>query len=237
MITILVGANKTKFAVHESVLKPNCDYFQRALDGHWQESKNKEFVLDEENETVFEFYVHYLYHHLCQSDAKLNVDYNNEHTESFLIEAYILGDRRGCDPFENAAMNTLSTHWDYNQTLPSMSACNVIFTQTAADDKMRRLIAERWFWESNLEWLEADKIELDQTVNADFAIAVLKIMASCTKPRMNLGEMSACPYRSGLCSDYHSHKEGESCEKKEEEEEDDDGKSICVVFVYCTEGQ
>ena len=167
-------------------------------------------MLEEENEDVFESFVHHLYH----SGAELDVDYDNEDTESFLIEAHIFGDRRGCNSFRNAAVNALAMLLrSERKTLPSMSTCDLIFTQTTEHAGLRYLVADKWCWEGNEDFTR--KVNTNEAVNADFAIAVFRAMTRCNKSRLQPENSlqtafmkSAAPFKPiWLCELYHNHNE------------------------------
>ena len=60
--TVEVGATKTKFVVHESLLVYHSEFFRAALKGRFAEAETKTVTLEDEDEAVFELFVFWLYH-------------------------------------------------------------------------------------------------------------------------------------------------------------------------------
>lgn len=146
------------------------------MNGPWKESKSKLFEFPEENDAVFEVFVHHIYH----SGAKIiDLECPTTHSESFLVEAYLFGDRRDCVTFRNNAIDALSELWSLETTgdesvmnLPSMRTCDTIFRQTATGSKIRQLVVDKWCWEGNWAAFEKGRIASKDVVNQDFATVV-----------------------------------------------------------------
>lgn len=134
VINILVDPRAQLFVVHERLLKQASHYFQAALDGDWAEAKTKEFRLREENADAFRLFVYYLYHN--------QISYTrHDDAELFLVEAYLLGERRQAVKFKNAVIDALSNFWrNDDMRLPSLKAIMLCYNESLPDSRLRRFI-------------------------------------------------------------------------------------------------
>lgn len=180
MITLIVGPNKTVFYVHESKLSSKAEYFKVALAGNWQEANNGVFTLQEENGSVFNLFVHWLYH-----DVILPISFEPD-AEILLIEAYFLGDRRGSEEFKNCVLNRLRIVWNMSAVgvsiLPSSEAISLAFSEETQSPNLRKLIADKHAWEGEHDTLlqqATDDLVHPGFVSAVF-IAFLKRVSTVT---------------------------------------------------------
>lgn len=60
--TILVGPDKKRFIVHETVLVHHSEYFRAALTSGFSEAKDKTITIEDACAETFEFFVHWLYY-------------------------------------------------------------------------------------------------------------------------------------------------------------------------------
>lgn len=89
IVTVIVGSARKEFSVPEGLLRSASDYFSNALSGQWREANTKTFELPKEHPAVFQLFVHHLYH------AVIKVNRGAIDTCSFLIEAWLFGERHG----------------------------------------------------------------------------------------------------------------------------------------------
>lgn len=68
--TIIIGKEEKKFVVHEHLLTHYSDFFRAALTGDFKEAEDKIVRLEEEDPTVFEFFVHWLYYQRFPDGSK-----------------------------------------------------------------------------------------------------------------------------------------------------------------------
>ena len=140
-ITVITGPAKQKFLIHEGLAKANSEYFKVALDGGWLEAKNSTFELPDENETIFAGFVNFIYNKVVGLTAE-------EDKEMYLVESYLLGERRGCVTYRNAVISALKTVWTAGK-LPTLDAIMLAFRESMEHSKLRRLIVDKCAWEGS----------------------------------------------------------------------------------------
>lgn len=165
MITIIVGPNRTVFNVPESKLRSKAEYFKVALAGNWKEAKDGAFTLKEENASVFGLLVNWLYYDRIDHVSP------TPDTEIFLIEAYLLGDRRGSEGFRNDVLDSLKTVWMC--VLPSSKAILLAFSEETHAPNLRKLVADKHAWEGKHDTLlQQATAGLDGVVHPGCTLAV-----------------------------------------------------------------
>ena len=60
-VTVIVGPEKRKFSVHETLLRSNSAFFEAALKKDWKEGMHRTVTLPEEDADTFYIYVQWLY--------------------------------------------------------------------------------------------------------------------------------------------------------------------------------
>lgn len=147
MVTILAGADKIAFVVHETLLKSKSEYFRKALDGNWQESVDKTFELKDEKPTVVGLFVDWLY--------TKNIDIVREaETDSFLVEAYQFAERRGALECQNAIIDKLDEIMDATW-YPSMDLVSVVYSEALPMSKLCQYFVDKWVWDGPHQCPEA----------------------------------------------------------------------------------
>jgi len=170
VITLIVSPNENVFNVHESKLSSKAEYFKVALAGNWQEANNGVFILQEENASVFNLFVHWLYY-----DVILPISFDPD-AEDLLIEAYSLGDRRGSEEFKNCVLSRLQIVWTRSAigvgVLPSSKAILLAFSEETQSPNLRKLIADKHAWEGKHDTLLQQATATDDLVHPGFVLAV-----------------------------------------------------------------
>lgn len=169
--------------------------------------KTREFELAEENPAVFGLFVHHLYH----EDDMIDFDKESDDAEIFLIEAYLLGERRDAPAFTNAVLDALRTFWGDSQTLPSPDSITLCYNESPSQPPIRRFIVDKWVYEGDVDDLD----ESVEAVHPEFAFDFFKATLNL---RSRPG--SASPYVNQFCKAYHvpvdcDHRAGCKCDKTE----------------------
>ncbi|OQE22667.1 hypothetical protein PENFLA_c012G04784 [Penicillium flavigenum] len=103
-VTITVGATKSPFHIHKSLICTSSLFFQKAMSGPWKESKEQTLELPEDNPQAFALYSHWLYF------GKFPViDEGNNHSKEYydLVNAYVLGGKLLDVKFQNSAIDAI----------------------------------------------------------------------------------------------------------------------------------
>jgi len=124
----------------ENLAKTHSEYFKVALDGAWAEAKSGTFELPEENPAVFGYFVDYMY------NKKLRSGDLTEDTELFLIESYLLAERRGSVDYRNTIMDALKSIW-IDGKCPTLETILLVFNDSLDRSKLRRFIVDRCAWD------------------------------------------------------------------------------------------
>lgn len=125
-------------------------------------------MLPEENASVFALFVHYLY----KQGIKINAAELADDPEAFLVEAFLLGERRGSPAFKNAVVDALREFW-VEGCLPSLSTCLLSFAETTKRSKLRRFVADKWIWEGSSKFVNEQAVS-NESVPPEFALEVFK---------------------------------------------------------------
>lgn len=184
-VVILVGPERQRFTVHKAVLVSECEYFRSALDGQWQEAISGTFALPDENASVFRFFVHWLYGRLL--DYRLSND-----SFLFLIEAYLLAERRGARKFQNAVISEINKQWP-SENCSLFRILNITFSETPAHSALRKLFIDRFAWGGGLSTLQVDELA-QKAVHPDFAIGIYAGILARVRPGWHLLGFLQCDY-------------------------------------------
>jgi len=141
-IRVVVGSSKEEFTIHEHLAKSKSKYFSTALSGPWQETQQRTFELAEQNVSVFTSFVNYLY----SEGVKFDVAAPAEAIEIFLIECYLLGERRSCASYRRAVLLALSTIFG-RTNFPSINAMMLAFIESREKSTLRRYIVDLCVWD------------------------------------------------------------------------------------------
>jgi len=153
--------------------------------------------LDEENASVFAGFVHYLY----TKQLRCNERASDAEKEMYLVESYLLGERRGSVGYRNAIMSVLKNVWKLG-TNPSLDAIMLAFDESMPHSKLRRLIVDKCAWEGSAEALTIQVTERDAMIpgfGLELSLALLKRINSAVPSPPD----QSCPSNSG--SDRNGH--------------------------------
>lgn len=228
LLTVIVGKEKQHFVFHEHVVQHEAQYFRTALSGTWQESVTRSFDLSEETVGVFTLFAHWLY--FKKLDFTTEID-----TDDFLVQAYLLGDRRGAPNFQNAIVDALHERWDASQKI-APKLITTIFQETTSSSRLRRLVADRWAWSAK-PGERKSIITKGEAIHHEFVIALgqaflarlddydqdVSKLYRCSKCAhreyitFSKGDVSGLagrhkvPWLTDFCASYHEHTAGQRC--------------------------
>jgi len=108
-------------------------------------------------------YVDWLYYQRIEYASSTDADV-------FLVEAYLVGDRRGSPKFKNAVMDVLKLLW-LNERLPTTDAIMLAFSEETQSAHLRNLIVDKHAWEGKHEALLEQATKHNNDVHPNFALA------------------------------------------------------------------
>lgn len=211
---MLVGPTKQRFVILENLARFHSEYFEAALKSDFQEAHSNTFELPEDNASVFAGYVHYLY----TKQLRCNDSASDKEKEMYLVESYLLGERRGTVGYRNAIMSALSIVWKLG-TNPTLDAIMLAFDESMQHSKLRRLIVDKCAWEGSADLLTVQVTERDATIpgfGLELSLALLKRMNSaipsqpnplCPRHRANGSSSHVCH-----CGGYFTAKLNQKCD-------------------------
>lgn len=196
-ITVIVGPTKQRFVIHENLVRYYSEYFDAALKSDFKEASSNTFELIEDNASVFAGFVHYLY----TKQLKCNEAASIKEKEMFLVESYLLGERRGSVGYRNAVISALKNVWKLS-TGPTLGSIILAFNESIQHSKLRQLIVDKCAWEGSAEGLKVEIMDRDAMLpgfGLELSLALLKRINSAVSLPLD----SVCPSRRQFTMNHH----------------------------------
>lgn len=182
-LTLVIGPDAQQFTVHADRLTKISEYFRIALQGEWKEAQDDTFTLAEENASVFGLFIEWLY------DPHLKYTRTDD-SFRFLVEAYLLGERRGVGAFRNLIISEINKCWPKN-AFSCMAIYNLVFTETTEESKLRHLIIDHVVWEGRLEDLQAGA-KKGEAMHPELAMALYAGLLGRVRPGFQSPRYEPC---------------------------------------------
>ncbi|KAK3715690.1 hypothetical protein LTR37_006915 [Vermiconidia calcicola] len=165
-VTVLIGKDEKKFALHKSLICKSSIFFWAAYSGVWKESKEATVRLPETETQSFTTYVGWLYTErvdlLEEPEQKLPwTDKKGETLPHRLpltrraIDCFALGDMLQDVNFRNAVITELMCICKMGDTIPSLRSITCMWEVIPQNSKMVELIAEYWAAECSTKEFDA----------------------------------------------------------------------------------
>ncbi|KAJ4378440.1 hypothetical protein N0V86_006143 [Didymella sp. IMI 355093] len=210
-VTVLVGPEKKPFVVHRDLLIYHSDFFRAALTSNFEEAKNKNVTLPDDEPTIFEFFVHWLYHkELPTTDnapTELLKDWETDDCADSLkvdniIYLYVLGDKRGVANLKLATLAGLFQElslYRENSFLPNPSIIGYAYENLPVEHPLLRYLVDAHCYHVRSDyWLRTDVLPYP-------LIFLMNLMSRYAQFIQR--ELSAWDdHELDLC-DYHDHKD------------------------------
>lgn len=133
----------------KDLLAYHSTFFAGALNGSFLEADSKTIKLQDEDPSVFEFFIQWLYTgkeyftDLCLSlEARDTADVR--YTSSILVRAWVLADKLGCLALRDSVMICL-VNLHYQTIKIQTSVIRIAYNNTTVDSKLRKWIVDQ-FW-------------------------------------------------------------------------------------------
>ncbi|KAK4495741.1 hypothetical protein PRZ48_013009 [Zasmidium cellare] len=145
-VTLRVGESGDMLTTHESLLKQSSLFFRAALDKKWKEGSTLDIALPEDEVDIVAGYLHWLYSggNLVPDNTK--DDYRAQY--SWLVKAYILGDKIQDDAFCDSVLLELAGAMDKirggngSRHYPDGDVLHLVYTRTPQDSALRKMIVD-----------------------------------------------------------------------------------------------
>lgn len=154
-VNIEVGEMRESFIVHENLIRSS-SFFDKAMSGEWKESSQRTIQLPDDEPGIIKLYIHWLY---CGTLPVIcGKPYGKEYT--FLVKAYILGDKLLDTKFQNAAINAIversvTPYKDGIWYYPCGSLMTYVYDNSNESDRIRDLFVDLYAMYGKSTWLNS----------------------------------------------------------------------------------
>ena len=156
-VTLLVGEAKAVFNVHEAVLFEASPVFKAAFASKFREGPERIMVLPEDDKTVFELFVGWLYnrrYHISAFDGY--EEYLPEDFDNILmlpIQLFMLADKYQVPDLKSLVLGQmfkfLSLDTDYG---PSLYVVAYAYEHTSPNAAIRKILTDYLVWSHDFHW-------------------------------------------------------------------------------------
>ncbi|KAF1984040.1 hypothetical protein K402DRAFT_465431 [Aulographum hederae CBS 113979] len=242
-LEILVGASRTAFYIHESLICGSSEFFKNAMNRDWKESQERSVPLPDDDVEIFDLYSKWLYtgtityvadeasikEAIAEQDLKdfkspSKLDEIEDKVSAIYVQlakAIVMGEKLQDVKFKDAITDTI-TDCISNFTLPSMPGfhfnpgyefVNIIYAGTMESAPIRRLLVEIWVNQASKTWLLPSSTASEKLPN-DF---YYDLSAGLLEGRVVLfKDETAFRKRKQTCC-WHSHGAEAPCSKRQKE--------------------
>ncbi|KAI4655937.1 hypothetical protein J4E93_000653 [Alternaria ventricosa] len=152
-ITIIVGEDpdQRQFLIHKTYICERSEFFRRAMNGNWTESKERIVRLPEDDPAAFEVYINLVYTGLLltkNTDEKRTEDTIGDELDK-LCKLYVLGEKLQDKAAKNSALQALLVVSQEQDTegrmyVPRNNAVYDMYHGTCSGSLGRRLVVDIW---------------------------------------------------------------------------------------------
>ncbi|KAF2803316.1 uncharacterized protein BDZ99DRAFT_453580 [Mytilinidion resinicola] len=154
-VDICVGKEDYRefFSVHDTLLASRSEFFTRAMNGRWKESKERLINLPEDSPAVFSLYMHHLYtSKLATAPNEGTPDSGSEHYT--LAQLYVFAEKIQDSKCKNDIVDAMVAHTFEGPRLrwPGTRTINTIYRGTAGPCTARRFLVDIHAVERGSAW-------------------------------------------------------------------------------------
>lgn len=197
IIVFNVGGTPTKkFSIHESIISPRSEFVRLSLKDGWKEGVERVIMLPDDDPDVFALYQHWLYNGaLRTSGSEIGIKFEYEY--EFLVKAYIFGDKMIDVDFKDSMIDVILEKLRVLECF-DLRLTNLVYENTTAQSKLRRLWLDVYFHAGKAEWL--DETFVGASISCEF---IMEFSRFQMRLRTELAERNM----GGDCH-YHEHGPG-----------------------------
>ncbi|CAF9928222.1 hypothetical protein IMSHALPRED_007410 [Imshaugia aleurites] len=139
MVDVFVGTEPKKFHLHRDLLCDRSEYFEACFGSEFEEAREKELHLPEDNVAGFELFVEWLYGSTLRS-------IENEDALISHIALHVLASKFCLEHLQNEAMDLIIRFYRVNPRLVEAQSLIYIYENTSEGDFLRRFSVRLVAW-------------------------------------------------------------------------------------------
>lgn len=200
-MTLLVGKEEQKFAVHKEILRAHSPFFRSAVQQNWKEGQEGIIRLPDDDPEVLELYEEWLYEGKIFSQDEQQVEDSDE--SDLLIKAFVFGEKIQDGRFRDAAIDCLiaclnSKDENRYKWFPTEQGIDMVYEGTPPGSPLRRLMVDMHVYYGEESWFDGE-------TNTEFLVELARDLLN-VRQELDLNE-PAC----GTSCSYHHHSHDKYC--------------------------
>lgn len=181
-VTLLVGEAKTAFQVHEAVLFEVSSFFKAAFTSKFRESSERTMALPEDDESVFDDFVDWLYH------RRYDMPKTSQGADDFQrhVQLFVLADKYGVAGLKSLTLNNIFNLLKSSFKPASPDTVAHAYGHTFQNAAIRKLLVDNmvWYWEPSW-YQEAESqtwLQAHPDISTDLIARFAKYVGSSENP-------------------------------------------------------
>lgn len=179
-VTLIVGENKKPFYVHLNTLCDASPFFKAAFTGGFKESFEKTMQLPEDEESIFELFVDWLYYRrytMLPEEDDDDEDDDNRFMQAFRL--FVLAEKYGVSKLKSLVIETLFAAERESENIrgPGTASIAYAYEHTTQESVLRKLLADAHVWNLKLNWYKRPQVQAFLRKQPDFATDVILSLA------------------------------------------------------------
>lgn len=183
-VTLIVGENKKPFQVHLDLLCEASPIFKAAFSGNFKESSEKTMQLPADDESIFELFVDWLYYQRYEMIPEVEGD-EYEASGVFLqaFKLFVIADKYEVIKLKSRVIETLFVAGKVSKWGLTLSSLDYAYEHTTQGSGLRKLLADSFAWNIDLEWYERPRIQGFLRQRPDLAADIIASFVKYLKRR------------------------------------------------------
>ena len=204
-VTLIVGENKKPFYVHLNALCDASLFFKAAFTGGFKERFEKTMQLPEDEESIFELFVDWLYYRRYSMLPEKEDD-DDEDNSRFMqaFQLFVLAEKYGVCELKNLVIERLFTEGRDCKRAPNDASVAYAYRHTTQGSGLRKLLADWSAWEVNLAYYQNPGTQAFMRQHPDLATDVIVSFAKHLKKRATYS-----PFQGVMPEGYKDQKAGQ----------------------------
>ena len=190
VVTLLIGESDTPFYVHLNLLCDASHFFKAAFMGDFKESSEKTMRLPEDDESILELFVDWLYYQcyemIPEEDARNGDSEGEGNSFHQAFRLYVFADKYEVFKLKRLVIEKIFAvcvqRAECGGSGPAITLITYAYEHTTQDSGLRKLLADWYAWAGDAIWFKSpstqaflrQKPEFSADINLSFAINVQK---------------------------------------------------------------
>lgn len=188
MVTLLVGESEKPFYVHLDLLCDASEFFRAAFKGNFQESSEKTMRLPEDDESIFELFVDWLYYQRYDDHDRGKGWADKSDQE---VRFFVFADKYQVSKLKRLIIGKIFA--GASGRGPALSLVSWAYEHTTRDSGLRKLLADWHAWMGDRKWFERPAVQeflrRQPDFSADINLSFLKKIEKGPKHQVFSGDM------------------------------------------------